>query len=102
MQIKVSGQRISVGNSLAEYAQGKAGAAVAKYYEDARGITVAFSKEGGSAFVLCRILAAAGAGADFSAEAQDTDAYRAFDLALGKLESQLAKAKEKNSDRRHK
>jgi ribosomal subunit interface protein len=102
MKITVVGQQIDLGDNLRDYAEENLGAAVTKYFEDAIKGTVTFSKEKARTFIKADIFVHPLAGHDFSAEAEDVDAYKAFDLAVEKIETQLAKAKEKIKTEKYK
>ena len=95
MQVAVSGQNISVGNSLQEYAKGRIIGAVEKYFSNAPSGHVRFSKHGRE--FACDIVINDGTGRHMVIKSNSTsdEVYNAFDLAISKLEKQLRRYKSK-------
>jgi ribosomal subunit interface protein len=99
MQLQISGQHISVGNSLQEYVKEKMNYVVLRYFSDAPNAHVYFSKHR-SYDINCDIVVHEGTGRHMMMNSNCTsdDPYSAFDNALNKLERQLRKYKSKLND----
>ncbi len=95
MQIEVSGQHISVGESLQEYTKGRVVEIVSKYFENAPSAHVRFSKHGHE--FHCDIMVHDGTGRHvvIKNNASADEVYHACDLACSKLEKQMRKYKSK-------
>ncbi len=93
MQVIVSGQGMSVGQSLQEYAKEKLAKHVTKYFEQIMSAQVMFHKH--SVFFKANIIINDGMGKHLliKGEADSDDAYTSFDLALVKVEKQLRRYK---------
>ncbi|AAU03975.1 probable sigma(54) modulation protein [Rickettsia typhi str. Wilmington] len=95
MIISVSGQHISIGSNLQEYAKVRATQGIKKYLTDLINIDIHFSKEGIN--FKCDIIVKYGSGKYNIVKSNDmcNDIYLAFDKAMSKLEKQLRKYKSK-------
>ena len=95
MQVTVSGQHISIGNSLQEYVESRTHEIVGKYFENAPSTDVHFSKQGHN--FTCNIIVRDGTGRHVVIRINNMsdDIYNAFDLTISKLEKQLRRYKSK-------
>jgi ribosomal subunit interface protein len=98
MQIHISGQHLSVGESLSEYSKERINSIVSKYFEQAVSANIHFSKS--SYLYVCDLIVNEGTGRHIviKSSAECDDVYSAFDQALAKLEKQLRKYKTKIKD----
>ena len=98
MQILVSGQHIAIGQSLQDYAKGRAADSIHKYFDHAPSANIHFAKQNYE--FLCDIVVNDGTGRHviIKSNAASNDAYTAFDAALSKIEKQLRKYKSKLKD----
>jgi ribosomal subunit interface protein len=101
MQLQISGQHISIGNSLKEYVQEKMQHVVLRYFADAPDAHVYFAKNPHHD-INCDIVVHEGTGRHImmNSNCASDEAYSAFDNALNKLEKQLRKYKSKLKDYR--
>ncbi|WP_425364528.1 ribosome hibernation-promoting factor, HPF/YfiA family [Candidatus Tisiphia endosymbiont of Mystacides longicornis] len=99
MQVSVSGQHISIGNSLQDYVKSRTTQVAAKYFSTIINANVHFSKQGFQ--LVCDIVVNDGTGRHIilKGNAASDDIYSAFDAALSRLEKQLRKYKSKLKDR---
>ncbi len=99
MQISVSGQHISIGNSLQDYVKSRTTQVAEKYFSTIVSANVRFSKQGFQ--LVCDIVMNDGTGRHIvlKGNAASDDIYSAFDTALSRLEKQLRKYKSKLKDR---
>ncbi|WP_341756613.1 MULTISPECIES: ribosome hibernation-promoting factor, HPF/YfiA family [unclassified Candidatus Tisiphia] len=99
MQISVSGQHISIGNSLQDYVKSRTKQVAEKYFSTIISANVHFSKQGFQ--LVCDIVVNDGTGRHIilKGNAASDDIYSAFDTALSRLEKQLRKYKSKLKDR---
>lgn len=99
MQISISGQHISIGNSLPEYAEDRTSQVVKKYFANAISTNIHFSKHGLQ--FVCDIIVNDGTGRHIimKSSSSSDDIYSAFDSSLARLEKQLRKYKSKLNDR---
>ncbi|MCC8416649.1 MAG: ribosome-associated translation inhibitor RaiA [Rickettsia endosymbiont of Gnoriste bilineata] len=99
MQISVSGQHISIGNSLQDYVKSRTTQVAEKYFSTIVSANVHFSKQGFQ--LVCDIVMNDGTGRHIvlKGNAASDDIYSAFDTALSRLEKQLRKYKSKLKDR---
>ncbi|MDN3030454.1 MAG: ribosome-associated translation inhibitor RaiA [Candidatus Tisiphia sp.] len=99
MQVSVSGQHISIGNSLQDYVKSRTMQVAAKYFSTIINANVHFSKQGFQ--LVCDIVVNDGTGRHIilKGNAASDDIYSAFDAALSRLEKQLRKYKSKLKDR---
>lgn len=95
MQIEVSGQHISIGESLKSYVEGRVNDVVRKYFENAPSAKIHFSKQNHD--MLCHIMVNDGTGRHMviKSDAKSEEIYHSFDLAIIKIEKQLRKYKSK-------
>ncbi|WP_341752475.1 MULTISPECIES: ribosome hibernation-promoting factor, HPF/YfiA family [unclassified Candidatus Tisiphia] len=99
MQISVSGQHISIGNSLQDYVKSRTTQVAEKYFSTIVSANVHFSKQGFQ--LVCDIVMNDGTGRHIvlKGNAASDDIYSAFDTTLSRLEKQLRKYKSKLKDR---
>ncbi|WP_250311861.1 ribosome hibernation-promoting factor, HPF/YfiA family [Rickettsia endosymbiont of Oedothorax gibbosus] len=99
MQVSVSGQHISIGNSLQDYVKSRTTQVAAKYFSTIINANVHFSKQGFQ--LVCDIVVNDGTGRHIilKGNAASDDIYSAFDAALSRIEKQLRKYKSKLKDR---
>jgi len=102
MRITVSGQHMSVGASLDEYAQEKLRHVANRYFEHAISANIHFLKHGH--LFKCDIVVHEGTGrhAIIKSDAECDDAHSCFDMALAKCEKQLRRYKSRLKDRHNK
>jgi putative sigma-54 modulation protein len=98
MNINITGHHIDVGQSLQDYVRQKLPIMVKKHFKHPLSAKVIFEKEAKHAIVKAEILIHEAAHNYAFADAEEHDAYKAFDSAMHKAEVQLVKYKEKNSD----
>ena len=93
MHIQVSGQHISIGNSIQEYVIEKLSNIVKKYFAGAQSGHVHFSKQGRE--FGCDIVVNEGTGRHMIMKSNcfSDEIYNSFDIALSKLEKQLRRDK---------
>ncbi len=98
MKVQVSGQHMSIGESLAKYTEDRIKDVVGKYFERAVSANVHFLKH--SYLHNCDIMVNEGTGRHMviKSEASCNDVYSSFDQALAKLEKQLRKYKARIKD----
>lgn len=98
MQVQVSGQHLSIGESLTDYSKERVITAVSKYFEQAVSANVHYTKN--SYFYTCDMIVHEGTGRHvvIKSSAECDDVYSSFDQALAKLEKQLRKYKTKIKD----
>lgn len=97
--INISGQNISIGQSLQEYVEERLKHAIQKYFDQASSANINFTKSGFE--FACDIIVNDGTGRHtvIKAHSQSDDIYSAFDTALGKIGKQLRKYKSKLKNR---
>ena len=95
MHIQVSGQHISIGNSIQEYVIERISNVVKKYFAEAQSGHVHFSKQGRE--FGCDIVVNEGTGRHMIMKSNSfsDEIYNSFDIALSKLEKQLRRYKSK-------
>lgn len=95
MQVDISGQHMSVGQSLNQYVDGRLKEVVGKYFSNAPSTNVHFSKQGHE--FKCDIVLHEGTGRHVVIKSNNSsdEVYNAFDIALSKLEKQMRKYKSK-------
>ena len=95
MQISISGQHISIGNALQEYAKNRIQEVVHKYFAHAISTNIHFSKQHFQ--FTCNIVVNDGSGRHIiiKSDSASDDIYSSFDMALSKLQKQLRKYKSK-------
>lgn len=97
MQVVVQGKQIDVGDSLRSHANNKINEVLQKYFNRASDITVTFTPEG-HAWFKAHISVHIGKQITVQANATDTDAYTAFDIALAKIAKQMRRYKNRLRD----
>lgn len=102
MEISITGQHLSMGDSLKAYVEGKLPNMVAKYFEHAVSSNVHFVKDGHQ--IKCDIMVHEGTGrhALTKSESLCDDIYSSFDIALARCEKQLRRYKSRLKDRHNK
>lgn len=95
MQVDISGQHMSVGQSLKEYVDGRIKEVVGKYFSNAPSAHVHFIKQGYE--FNCDIILHEGTGRHVVIKSNNSsdEVYNSFDIALSKLEKQMRKYKSK-------
>lgn len=98
MQIQVSGQHMSIGESLSKYSMDRLEQVVSKYFENAISGNIHFVKQ--TYLYICDVMVNEGTGRHIviKSSAECDDPYSSFDQALVKLEKQLRKYKSKIKD----
>lgn len=98
MQVQISGQHISTGESLNGYVEQRTVEVVTKYFSEAPSAHVHFSRRGND--YICDIVVNEGTGRHviIKSRAICDDIYSAYDQSIGKLEKQLRKYKSKLND----
>lgn len=91
MKIQTSGQHLDLGDSLRAYVDERLAAAVSKYMDNAIEAQVVFRRE--ASLYHCQCSVHVGAGIDVHAEAEATEIYSSFDMAVEKLAKQLRRDK---------
>lgn len=99
MNIAISGQHIETGSSLQEYVKSKTVDLVNKYFDHAHSVHVHFSKQ--THDFTCDVVINDGTGRHtiMKSNAKSHGVYQAYNLALGKVKTQLQKLKTKISRR---
>jgi ribosomal subunit interface protein len=87
MKVRVSGKQIEMGDALPEQVRTKLEAALTKYFDGGIDANVVFSHEGSLYRADCT--AHLDSGTVLTAQGDADDAYRAFDVALSRLEKQV-------------
>lgn len=98
MQISISGQHLSTGTSLQEYAKDRMIGSIKKYFDHALSANIHFNKQHHEFF--CDIIVNDGTGRHMviKSNASSDEIYSAFDAALAKIEKQLRKYKSRLKD----
>ncbi len=93
MKILISGQHLSIGDSLKAHIEQRVDKYVKKYFEHATTAHVTLIKE--KSYIRTEIMINQGTGSDviIKSTGEDNDAYRSFDVALQKADQQLRKHK---------
>ena len=91
MKIQISGQHLDLGDSLRAYVDEKLAVAVSKYMDNAIEAQVLFRRE--ASMYHCQCSVHVGSGIDMQAEAEDTEIYGSFEMALERLAKQLRRDK---------
>ncbi|HJN25921.1 MAG TPA: ribosome-associated translation inhibitor RaiA [Rhodospirillales bacterium] len=99
MEISVKGKNVDVGDALRGHAESQLQSSVTKYFEHALDSTVIFSKEGHG--FRADISVHAGRGMVMQGGADGSDAYGAFDGALGRIDKQLRRYKSRIRNHHH-
>jgi ribosomal subunit interface protein len=96
MQINISAQHFSLGESLQRHVHDKLGDHVKKYFEHTIKCDVHFDKI--NHFYTCEIVASTGVKTTIVSNGSSDDIYASFDISLSKLDKQLRKYKSKLKD----
>ena len=96
MHVNISGHQMSVGKALEEYSNARLQEVVSKYFANAPGVDVYFSK-GQNQIFNCDIVLHEGTGRHVVIKSNSScdDAYSAFDLSLSRLQKQMRKYRSK-------
>lgn len=102
MKVTITGQQISLGQALQEYAEENLTKVVTKYLPHAVEAHVTFAKQ--NSFFVCQIVVHDGTGHGhvLKANRNSGDAHSAFDNSLAAIERQLRHYKNKLNDRHKK
>lgn len=95
MKVIISGQHLSIGDSLRKYIENNVTHITAKFIEHAVSASIMLSKS--HHFFNTDIIINDGTGTHtiLKGSAEDVDAYKSFDLAMEKVTAQFRKHKEK-------
>lgn len=104
MKIIISGHHLELGSSLSSYIETSLSEVTSKYFEHAVSGNVSITKDHQQIQARILLNEGTGTGVLIKANAEHADAYIAFDKALHKVQTQLAKYKEriKNHHKPHK
>jgi len=91
MKVRVSGKQIEIGEALPEKVRDRLASAVAKHFDGGADASVVFSKERYAYRADCTVHL--DSGVVLKSEGKDSDAHRAFDLALEHMEKQVRRYK---------
>ena len=91
-RITVSGHQVDVGDGLRDHATTQLAGVAAKYFGGAEDIAVTFSRTGKGGFG-CTVRVHAGRALYFDGQAENGDAYVAFNQALERVAKQLRRRK---------
>lgn len=99
MELEIHGKQLDVGDTLRAHVEEKLGEIDSKYFNHATSANVTFAKEGhGHGFVRVTISYLVSKGIYINAEAENQDAYSAFDAAAEKAAKRLRRNKKKLRD----
>jgi ribosomal subunit interface protein len=98
MQITVSGKHLEVGSALHDYVEASLQDAVTKYFEHAISADVVFTKVRHLFKVDILVNEGTGTQLVIKANAEDDDAYAAFDVAVARVAKQLRRYKGRIKD----
>lgn len=98
MQISISGQHLSIGDSLKNHIESRLNEVVNKFFNDVVSVHVNFVKESFRITAKIMVNDAVGRQLVMKSNASCDEIYSAFDTALNKLSKQLRKYKNKLSD----
>jgi ribosomal subunit interface protein len=87
MQIRIAGKQIEIGDALPERVRTKLSAAIEKHFDRDAEANVTFVKEGAGFRADCTLHLSSGA--KLQARGTGDDAYKAFDVALDRVEKQV-------------
>ncbi len=91
MKVRVSGKQIEIGEALPEQVRTRIESAIGKHFDGGAEANVVFAHEG--VRFRCDCAAHLDSGAVLKAQGSGSDAYRAFDAALDRLEKQVRRYK---------
>lgn len=95
MQINVSGHHMNSGKSLTQYISDRLNSHVTKYFKQAIGADVKYTKGKTGYDVKIRVFDGLGKKLSFVANANGDNPYSVFDMASEKVEKQLRRFKRK-------
>lgn len=99
MELEIHGKQLDVGDTLRAHVEEKLGEIDSKYFNHATSASVTFAKEGhGHGLVRVTISYLVSKGIYINAEAENKDAYSAFDTAAEKAAKRLRRNKKKLRD----
>lgn len=99
MELEIHGKQLDVGDSLRSHVQNKLSEIDQKYFNHATSATVTFSREGhGHGLIRVTISYLVSKGIMINTEAENADAYSAFDQAAEKAAKRLRRNKKKLRD----
>lgn len=99
MELEIHGKQLDVGDTLRSHVQNKLGEIDQKYFNHATSATVTFSREGhGHGLIRVTISYLVSKGIMINTEAENADAYAAFDQASEKAAKRLRRNKKKLRD----
>lgn len=87
MKVRVSGKQIEIGEALPEQVRTRLESAIGKYFDGGADANVVFSHEG--VFYRADCSAHLDSGVTLKAQGEGEDAWRAFDMALERIEKQV-------------
>lgn len=87
MDIRVTGKHVEIGEALPEHVRTRLSAAVEKYFDRSAEANVIFAKERNNFRADCTVHLSSGV--VMPAHGIAADAYRAFDMALDRLEKRV-------------
>jgi ribosomal subunit interface protein len=91
MKVRVSGKQIEIGEALPEQVRARIEGAIGKHFDGGADSHVVFAHEGTG--FRCDCATHLDSGVVLKAQGSGTDAYKAFDAALDRLEKQLRRYK---------
>ncbi len=98
MRISISGQHITIGDSLRQYMEDKINEIILKYYDDVIKVDVHLDKDGSNYKCEIEVHNGNGKNLNLNSHGNSNDIYAAFDDAMNKTETQLRKLKSKLKD----
>lgn len=99
MELEIHGKQLDVGDTLREHVETKLGEIDSKYFNHATSASVTFAKEGhGHGLIRVTISYLVSKGIYINAEAENQDAYSAFDAAAEKAAKRLRRNKKRLRD----
>ena len=99
MELEIHGKQLDVGDTLRAHVEEKLGEIDSKYFNHATSANVTFAKEGhGHGLIRVTISYLVSKGIYINAEAENKDAYSAFDTAAEKAAKRLRRNKKKLRD----
>lgn len=87
MQVRVSGKQIEIGGALPQRARAQLESAVGKHFDGGADAAIVFSREG--AFYRADCTVHLDSGIVLKAEGQGNDTYRAFGIAVDRVERRI-------------
>jgi ribosomal subunit interface protein len=96
MNVRVSGKQIEIGEALPEQVRMRLESAIGKYFDGGADANVVFSHEG--MFFRADCSTHLDSGVTLTAQGEGEDAWRAFDMALARIEKQVRRYKRRLKD----